>query len=275
MSRKKEDMKVITYQNLVSKTDRELNKDNNNKDDDNISNNLNKKFKCTKCTFISIGIIIIVCVILTIILFIIKPWGKGKINDSNKETNSDVLSSFILLHINDIPEYIKENGPLEMQDEYKIKTNVNDLKRIYINQKYYEYIKIDGVLTENIVDRKTNYDIYILEKNEAPNEAKYFYNYTFLCAIAISSECVSSTNEYCIPQKLIDLNEQDNSNIRNLKEIDNFENFPIPLCFFNLTDNNVINSISCHKKLNESKVNSIVLDLYFFRPPGIKRMDKE
>ena len=42
--------------------------------------------------------------------------------------------------------HFEELGPLEMQKEYKLKTNVNDLKRIYINQKYY-------------LDRKTNYDI--------------------------------------------------------------------------------------------------------------------
>ena len=76
-------------------------------------------------------------------------------------------------------------------------------------------------------------------------------------------------------KKLVDLNDQDKSNLRNLQEIDNLENFPIPLCFFNLTDNNVITSISCHKKLSESKINSIVLDLYFFRPPGIKRIDQK
>ena len=249
MSRKKEDMKVIKYQNLVTKSDRELKNDNNNNNNDHISNNLNKKFKCTKCTkcaFISIGIIFVVFIGVAITLYIILTGGKKTKSDPPTDIYDDTSSTFISIYIKEIPEYIKENGPLEMQDEYKIKTNVNDLKRIYINQKYYENIKIDGVLTENIVDRKTNYDIYILEKNEAPNEAKYFYNYTYLCAIAISSECVSSKDEYCIPQKLVDLNEQDNSNTRNLKEINNFDNFSIPLCFFNLTDNNVINSISCH-----------------------------
>ena len=59
----------------------------------------------------------------------------------------------------------------------------------------------------------------------------------------------------------------------NAEQIDNLENFPIPLCFFNITDNNVITSISCHKNISESKVNSIVLDLYFYRPPGTKRID--
>ena len=174
-----------------------------------------------------------------------------------------------------IPEYFKQKGPLEMQNEYKIPTNVNDLRRIYVNQKYYEDIKIDGVLTKNIIDRKTNYDIYVMEKNEAYGEEKYLYNFTYLCAIAISSECVSSRDEYCIPKKLVDFIDQDQSNLKSSKKVDSLENIPIPLCFMNITDNNVITSISCHKKLNESKINSIVLDLYFFRPPGIKRVDKE
>ena len=37
-----------------------------------------------------------------------------------------------------------------------------------------------------------------MDKIQAINEEKYFYNFTYLCAIAISSECVSSTDEYCI-----------------------------------------------------------------------------
>jgi len=44
---------------------------------------------------------------------------------------------------------------------------------------------------------------------------------------------------------------------------------------FNITDNNVITGINCHKNITQSKVNSIVLVLNFFSLPGIKRMDKE
>ena len=72
---------------------------------------------------------------------------------------------------------------------------------------------------------------------------------------------------------LIDLNNHDKSSLRNIQQIDSLENFPIALCYYNITDNNVITSISCHKKISESKVNSIVLDLYFYRPPAIKRFD--
>ena len=166
-------------------------------------------------------------------------------------------------------------GPIEMQTEYKITTNKNDLKRIYINQRYYEDINIEGVLTKNFVDRKTNYDIYIISEIESDEKTKYFYNKTYFCSISIASECVSTKDEYCLPKKLVDLNDQDYSHVSALNQVDDFKNFPLPLCFFNLTDNNVITSISCHKNISENRVNSIVLDLYFFRPPGIKRIKTE
>ena len=67
-------------------------------------------------------------------------------------------------------------GPLERQEEYMLKINVNDLFRIYVNQKSYEDIKKDGILTKTLLDRKTNYDIFIMEEIPATEEAKYFYN---------------------------------------------------------------------------------------------------
>ena len=163
-----------------------------------------------------------------------------------------------------------------MQTEYKMETNVGDLKSIYINQRFYEDIKIDGILSQNIVDRKTNYHIYVLDEIPASDDEILFYNKTYLCAISISSECVNTQDEYCLPKKLVDFNDQDYSHVsrlRRLDELQDLEKIPLPLCLFNLTDNNVIKSITCHKNLSESKINSIVLDLYFFRPPGVMRPD--
>ena len=256
---------------------------------DGINTNNNYKRKIIKkkneyIKYIIISIIIVLLLTIGIIIYIVLRKKNDKIEDIGDTTPTTIdnenppktENEIIVNPLNErkkIPEYIKEYGPIEMQTEYKIKTNINDLKRIYINQKYYEDIKIDGFLTHNIVDRKTNYDIFVMDKISASDELKYFYNDTYLCAIAISSECISSKDEYCTPKKLVDLNDQNKSGLRNLKPIDNLENFPIPLCFFNITDNNVITSISCHKNISESKVNSIVLDLYFYRPPGIKRID--
>ena len=174
----------------------------------------------------------------------------------------------------DFKDLVSKYGPIEMEKTYKINTNVNDLKRIYINQRYYEDIKISGSLTKRLVDRKTNYDIYVISETEPDEDTKYSYNKIYTCSISVASECISTKDEYCLPRKLVDLNDQDYSNVRRLNKIEILENIPLPICIFNMTDNNVILSITCHKDLPNSRVSSIVLDLYFFRPPGIKRIDK-
>ena len=231
--------------------------ENHNQENRNITK---KPLSCLFKTIIISGVILISIAIVNVVL-LVKYFNNKKQNDYDDPPKNKTK--------------INELDPLEMQTEYKIKTNKNDLKRIYVNQKYFEEIKVDGELITNLVDRKTNYDIYIIDEFPAPEESKNFYNKTYLCSIAISSECISMNDENCIPRKLVDLNNQDYSHVRKLQQVDNLENFPLPLCFFNLTDNNVFTSISCHKKLSEAKVNSIVLDLYFFRPPGIKRMEQK
>ena len=42
-----------------------------------------------------------------------------------------------------------------------------------------------------------------------------------------------------------------------------------------MTDNNFIISLTYHKLITEHKKRMIALDLYFFRPPEIKRLNKE
>ena len=64
----------------------------------------------------------------------------------------------------DFKNLVSKYGPIEMEETYKINTNANDLKRIYINQKSYEEIKISGSLTKHLVDRKKNYDIYVISE---------------------------------------------------------------------------------------------------------------
>ena len=53
------------------------------------------------------------------------------------------------------------------------------------------------------------------------------------------------------------------------------KDIPLPICLFNMTDNNVITLLTCHKLITEHKKRMIALDLYFFRPPEIKRLNKE
>ena len=220
-----------------------------------------KKINWKIIVFPLIGLVLITALIVIIIKAI--PRDSQITNEEKTDESTEII--------------IPDIGPIEMQTEYCINTNLNDLKRIFINQKCVEEIKIDGILSKNIVDRKTNYDIYIISETSSNEKTKNFYNKTYTCSISISSECISSKDEYCIPQKLVDLIDQDYSNERILEEEEEngLENFPMPLCIFNLTDNNVITSIACHKNISENKINSIVLDLYFFRPPGIKRMRKQ
>ena len=237
--------------------------------DINKNKNIQKAEKFSKKNIILLsiaGLILIIVIIVFIALFA---------NITEPQKCCDEPSDIAIINQENSTSNNEDLGPLEMQTEYKIKSNVGDLKNIYVNQRYYEVIKVDGILTQNIVDRKTNYIIYFIKEILANDEEIEFYNKTYIIAVSISSECVSNQDEYCLPKKLVDLNNQDYSHVRNLEEIDDLENIPLPLCLVNITDNNVIKSISCHKKLPESKVNSIVLDLYFFRPPGIKRPEKE
>ena len=154
-----------------------------------------------------------------------------KIEEPTDEENIDIL---------DFKEIAKKKGPIEMEKTYKINTNVNDLKRIYVSQVYYEDIKFNGTLITRLVDRKTNYDIYVILENEPDEETKYFYNKTYTCSISVASECISSKDKFYIPRKLVDLIDQDYSNIRRLNQINSLENVPLPICIFNMTDNNVI-----------------------------------
>ena len=81
---------------------------------------------------------------------------KNNDNSFIPSPSDDIIAEPLPIENETVPEFLKKNGPMETQTEYKIKTNKNDLKKIYINQKYYEEIKVDGVLTHKIVDRKTN-----------------------------------------------------------------------------------------------------------------------
>ena len=278
-----ESTKVIGYKS--NNGDLDSNESSLTKNSNEISSQRNQRPKKInwKCIFfpilaaISVGIIIAVVFVFkgpiktdppiydvdqTNPTYIVKPPLTDKIYDDGDENL-------------DFKDLVSKYGPIEMENTYKINTNVNDLKRIYINQRYYEDIKFSGTLTKRLVDRKTNYDIYVISETEPDEETKYSYNKIYTCSISIASECISIKDEYCLPRKLVDLNDQDYSNVRRLEELESLENIPIPLCIFNMTDNNVILSIACHKNISNSRVSSIVLDLYFFRPPGIKRIDKE
>ena len=275
-----ENTKVIGYKSNNDNLD--SNESSLTKNSNEISSQRNqspKKINWKYIFFPILGIISVGIVILVVFVFKTDP---PPINNEDPNIPTDIVKPPLTDKINDkgdenldFKDLVSKYGPIEMENTYKINTNVNDLKRIYINQRYYEDIKFSGSLTKRLVDRKTNYDIYVISETEPDEETKYSYNKIYTCSISIASECISIKDEYCLPRKLVDLNDQDYSNVRRLDELESLENIPIPLCIFNMTDNNVILSIACHKNISNSRVSSIVLDLYFFRPPGIKRIDKE
>lgn len=79
-------------------------------------------------------------------------------------------------------------------------------------------------------------------------------------------------------KKMIDITKVKKDNINNslryLNELPDFKDLPIPLCLFNMTDNDVITSMICPEKLQTNIKQNMFLDLNFFRPIAIKRLDK-
>ena len=119
-----------------------------------------------------------------------------------------------------------------------------------------------------------------MNEQNSDEENKYYYKKLYTCSIAIQSECTTSTNENCEPKQRIDLLNSARRNLEKKRNLDennssSFKDKPIPICLFNLTDNDAILSISCPESFPDTKRDSMVLDLYFFRPPGLKRLNNE
>ena len=114
--------------------------------------------------------------------------------------------------------------------------------------------------------------IFILYPKKNQQDKKY-YNKMNTGIVSIKSECTAIDENDCEPQPIIDLT----SESKNLRHLNSEEliDIPIPLCIFNITDNNIITTMKCPKSLSENKRNEIILDLYFFRPPAAERIDKE
>ena len=74
---------------------------------------------------------------------------------------------------------------------------------------------------------------------------------------------------------MIGLPQATKKKLRYLEDIPDLKDAPLPLCLFNITDNHVITSMLCPESLNRNIRQAMILDLYFFRPPAIKRPDKE
>ena len=214
-------------------------------------------------------IIAIVSIVLAIILVIVLCiLFKPKKNRDDQNTSSSTKDTTIKEPVN--PEEDRKLG-----SEFDFNTKAGDLQKILVKQKDREDRVNDGHKVTTYSTRITNYIINIMTEKVSDEENKYYYDKIYECSISIQSECFSSNEEDCIPKEKLDLSKVTRRS-RNLEENDDkLKNMPIPFYLFNLANNDVITSIACPESLPETKRKKIVLDLYFYRPPGIKRLKEE
>ena len=143
---------------------------------------------------------------------------------------------------------------------------MNDLKRITIIQRSDENMTLDGLETQNKLLKITTCDIYIISKKESDELNKNIYNETYTASISISSQCISKEEDNCESKQFVDFLNADNKNLRILEEINDLKDIPVPLCLFDITDTNIITSISCPESLEEHIKNDIISYINYFRP---------
>ena len=131
-----------------------------------------------------------------------------------------VLLYFLLRPSSDPPQEVNEPksdiiipGPPHLENrklekEFEILTIPGELKRVFVSQRSIEETKVVSILVD--VLRKTNYNIYIMDEEEADEENKLFYSKLYTAAISIVSECNTINFDDCEPQKMVDLTEEKN-----------------------------------------------------------------
>ena len=249
--------------NIVSYSERKI------KNNETIRGNTSKNNKLKYIIISSVLLILVLAIIIVIIILCRKKKESSPIPPPIEPEITIPLDS-------PIPLITKKK--LENEEGFTFKTEIGQLNRIIVKQHYNETTIRNGKQTKISFDRKNIYDIYVISESEPIGELKYCYSKLYTCAVSIVAECESMRNNNCKPSTILDLVGESIPNeieAKNLQEIEDIEDLPIPLCLFNITDNNGITSIKCPKSMNEGKVKGIVLDLYFFRPPGIKRVDKK
>ena len=216
-----------------------------------------------KCFLITIIAIISSIIIISVVSYIVITEIIYKKRKKDIKTPSDIL---------EIPEILGVGPKVK---EFDIITKPGDLKHISVVQKSKDETKINNqiIISENI--RKTDYNIYIISEEDPDKEFNEYYTKMYKGCISIISECTSNNGD-CQPQGLVDLTLEPKREINNKinEDSDKMKDNPIALCFFNITDNHIITSIACHESFPEWQKNQILLDLYFFRPPASKRIDK-
>ena len=249
--------------------------------DDNSNSCIFKNKKCLLIIgLISFAVIIAIVVILCIVLKKSKPNNPipspPEVPGNENETIIDPPTEEEEKPPSPINPPKSKNEQM-IERELYIKNNVKDLKSVYVNQNSTENITSNGILSEINFIRKTNYEYFFLSEEDPDEENKNFYEKKYTVALLISSQCFSFNGEDCTPKQMIDIKKVKSEDIQNsLRRQDekiDLKDLPIPLCLMNLTDNNVILSISCPQKLHKNIIQNIILDTYFYRLPAIVRPD--
>lgn len=265
-----EENKNNEYQNTHSQIISNNNLHNNDSEQFPIKNDEESKPFFKKKYILIIGIIIFIFIIIAVVfLCIIKK------NKNNEE---------IIDQSNDIPDENLNSTPIN--PVYKEESHIGadfylilddkDLKRIFVEQNYEEIVIIEGIKTIMNVNRKTIYDLFVFSHEKPDEDKKNLYDKKYSIAMLVNSQCVSTENKDCVPNKMIDFTNTENiQNFWNiLDKFPDLNNLSIPLCKFELTDNDVITSITCPENIQKNIKENMVLDLYFYRPPAIINPDK-
>ena len=205
------------------------------------------KFKILICAIIVIAAIVIPCVLLK------KGDEVHKPPQTNPKINPDKIET-------EFPEFKNK-----LREPYKID----------VAQKSSEETLTNGIKISQSLYRNTIYNIYILNETYANENTKNFYNKVYTAAILITNQCIDTKNDNCEPEQMIGLPQATRRNLRSMQDIPDLKDAPLPLCLFNITDNHVITSMLCPESLNRNIRQAMILDLYFFRPPAIKRPDRK
>ena len=166
---------------------------------------------------------------------------------------------FLLKKESPLPPYPPHPPPepsKKLKNEFEIATIPGELRRISVTQKIKDETKSNGKSFFIETIRKTYYDIYIISEEEATEENELFYSNLYTAAISIVSECYSMGQDDCQPEKRVELSIKEKENNNNTKVLNNTEDYkdlPIPLCSFQITNNDFILSITCPETFSESK----------------------
>ena len=230
-----------------SEKNKSIKKDDSTTDNqvDNQDKKNNKKKKIIKI-ILGTFLVVLISLIIAWLLFKHRPWEKEK---EKKIGIPDITKKKYTINVNDYKK------------ELTFPTKVNDMKRLSIKQVYNESMIIDGIEIQMKYFKNTIIEMYFISENIVDEENKIF-----TASISMARQCLSRENEDCELKDFVNLLNNSQKNLSNLKEISDLKDIPIPLCLVNISDNNIINSISCPESLPKNIINELLSYISYFRP---------